>query len=70
MILLFSQRVLPVQQAAARTLCVFMRYNRKLEQRQEICSKLIQGGWMWHNGNWLIDTPMIQINSEKKNSAF
>ncbi|XP_072036473.1 serine/threonine-protein phosphatase 4 regulatory subunit 4-like [Amphiura filiformis] len=38
-----THRVLPVQLAAARTLCVFMRYNRKLEQRQEICSKLIEG---------------------------
>ncbi|XP_022081590.1 serine/threonine-protein phosphatase 4 regulatory subunit 4-like isoform X2 [Acanthaster planci] len=36
-----SHRVLPVQLAAARTMCVFMRYNRKLEQRQDMCGKLI-----------------------------
>ncbi|XP_071963727.1 serine/threonine-protein phosphatase 4 regulatory subunit 4-like [Antedon mediterranea] len=35
-------RVLPVKRAAVRTLCVFMRYNRKQEHRQEICSRLIQ----------------------------
>ncbi|XP_038046953.1 serine/threonine-protein phosphatase 4 regulatory subunit 4-like isoform X2 [Patiria miniata] len=36
-----THRVLPVQLAAARTICVFMKYNRKLEQRQDMCGKLI-----------------------------
>lgn len=39
----FLQRVLPVKLAAARTLCVFIRYNRRYEQRQELCCRLIQG---------------------------
>ena len=38
-----EQRVLPVKLAAARTLCVFIRYNRRFEQRQELCCRLIQG---------------------------
>ena len=29
--------------AAAHTLCVFIRYNRRYEQRQELCCRLIQG---------------------------
>uniref|UniRef100_A0A3B1JFZ5 Protein phosphatase 4 regulatory subunit 4 n=1 Tax=Astyanax mexicanus TaxID=7994 RepID=A0A3B1JFZ5_ASTMX len=37
-----TNNVLPVQREAARTLCVFLRYNRKQEQRQEIISKIIQ----------------------------
>ncbi|XP_033105382.1 serine/threonine-protein phosphatase 4 regulatory subunit 4-like [Anneissia japonica] len=37
-----THRVLPVKRAAVRTTCIFMRYNRKQEQRQDICSKLIQ----------------------------
>ncbi|XP_031572659.1 serine/threonine-protein phosphatase 4 regulatory subunit 4-like [Actinia tenebrosa] len=40
--LLSSNRVLPVKLAAARTLCVFIRFNRKFEQRQELCCRLIQ----------------------------
>ncbi|XP_032233153.2 serine/threonine-protein phosphatase 4 regulatory subunit 4 isoform X2 [Nematostella vectensis] len=40
--LLSSNRVLPVKLAAARTLCVFIRYNRRYEQRQELCCRLIQ----------------------------
>lgn len=40
--LLSSNRVLPVKLAAARTLCVFIRYNRRFEQRQELCCRLIQ----------------------------
>ncbi|XP_028809489.1 serine/threonine-protein phosphatase 4 regulatory subunit 4 [Denticeps clupeoides] len=37
-----TNNVLPVQREAARTLCVFLRYNRKQEQRQEIVSKVMQ----------------------------
>ena len=37
------QRVLPVKLAAAHTLCVFIRYNRRFEQRQELCCRLIKG---------------------------
>lgn len=37
------QKVLPVQKEAARTFCVFLRYNRKQEQRQEMMERLIQG---------------------------
>uniref|UniRef100_A0AAR2J203 Protein phosphatase 4, regulatory subunit 4 n=1 Tax=Pygocentrus nattereri TaxID=42514 RepID=A0AAR2J203_PYGNA len=37
-----TNNVLPVQREAARTLCVFLRYNRKQEQRQEIISKIMQ----------------------------
>lgn len=38
----FFNRVLPVKLAAARTLCVFIRYNRRSDQRQELCCRLIQ----------------------------
>ncbi|XP_026854731.2 serine/threonine-protein phosphatase 4 regulatory subunit 4 isoform X1 [Electrophorus electricus] len=37
-----TNSVLPVQREAARTLCMFLRYNRKQEQRQEIISKITQ----------------------------
>ncbi|KAK2541189.1 Ppp4r4 [Columba guinea] len=37
-----SKNVLPVQKAAARTLCVYLRYNRKQEQRHEVIQKLIE----------------------------
>ncbi|XP_030627899.1 serine/threonine-protein phosphatase 4 regulatory subunit 4 [Chanos chanos] len=37
-----TNTVLPVQREAARTLCVFLRYNRKQEQRQEIISNIMQ----------------------------
>ncbi|XP_070577703.1 serine/threonine-protein phosphatase 4 regulatory subunit 4-like isoform X15 [Ptychodera flava] len=39
---LTTNRVLPVKLAAARTICVFIRHNRKLEQRQELCCRLIE----------------------------
>ncbi|XP_077996015.1 serine/threonine-protein phosphatase 4 regulatory subunit 4-like [Glandiceps talaboti] len=39
---LTANRVLPVKRAAARTICVFVRHNRKLEQRQELCCRLIE----------------------------
>ncbi|XP_069772281.1 serine/threonine-protein phosphatase 4 regulatory subunit 4 isoform X4 [Narcine bancroftii] len=52
-----TNNVLPVQRASARTLCVFVRYNRKQEQRQEICSKLIeqlgQGKSCWNRLRFL-----------------
>uniref|UniRef100_A0A3P9M7F3 Protein phosphatase 4, regulatory subunit 4 n=1 Tax=Oryzias latipes TaxID=8090 RepID=A0A3P9M7F3_ORYLA len=40
--LLITNKVLPVQKEAARTLCTIMRYNRKQEQRQEMMERLIQ----------------------------
>ncbi|XP_032883601.1 serine/threonine-protein phosphatase 4 regulatory subunit 4 isoform X3 [Amblyraja radiata] len=52
-----TNNVLPVQRASARTLCVFVRYNRKQEQRQEICSKIIeqlgQGKSCWNRLRFL-----------------
>ncbi|CAI5684924.1 unnamed protein product [Oreochromis niloticus] len=41
-IILTTNKVLPVQKAAARTFCTFLRYNRKQEQRQEMMGRLIQ----------------------------
>lgn len=38
----FFKNVLPVQKAASRTLCIFLRYNRKQEQRHEVIQKLIE----------------------------
>ncbi|XP_071784695.1 serine/threonine-protein phosphatase 4 regulatory subunit 4-like isoform X5 [Asterias amurensis] len=46
---IIAHRVLPVQLAAAHSLCVFMRYNRRLEQRQDICGRLIEE--CCHSGN-------------------
>ncbi|XP_028513897.1 serine/threonine-protein phosphatase 4 regulatory subunit 4 [Exaiptasia diaphana] len=40
--LLSSNRVLPVKLKAAHTLCVFIRFNRRFEHRQELCCRLIQ----------------------------
>ncbi|XP_029352882.1 serine/threonine-protein phosphatase 4 regulatory subunit 4 isoform X2 [Echeneis naucrates] len=40
--LLWLQKVLPVQREAARTFCMFLRYNRKQEQRQELMERVIQ----------------------------
>ncbi|KAH0521067.1 Serine/threonine-protein phosphatase 4 regulatory subunit 4 [Microtus ochrogaster] len=40
--IMMTNNVLPVQRAAARTLCVFLRYNRKQEQRHEVIQKLIE----------------------------
>ncbi|KAG7233586.1 hypothetical protein INR49_006861 [Caranx melampygus] len=42
-IILTTNKVLPVQKEAARTFCIFLRYNRKQEQRQEMMERLIQG---------------------------
>nr|XP_014352688.1 PREDICTED: serine/threonine-protein phosphatase 4 regulatory subunit 4 isoform X2 [Latimeria chalumnae] len=39
--IIINNNVLPVQRAAAKTLCIFLRHNRKQEQRQEIINKLI-----------------------------
>ncbi|XP_066550212.1 serine/threonine-protein phosphatase 4 regulatory subunit 4 isoform X6 [Amia ocellicauda] len=52
-----TNNVLPVQRESARTLCVFLRYNRKQEQRQEIISKLVeqlgQGRSYWNRLRYL-----------------
>uniref|UniRef100_A0A8C1UHD1 Protein phosphatase 4, regulatory subunit 4 n=1 Tax=Cyprinus carpio TaxID=7962 RepID=A0A8C1UHD1_CYPCA len=52
-----TNNVLPVQREAVRTLCVFLRYNRKQEQRQEIISKikqeLAQGRSYWNRLRYL-----------------
>ncbi|KAL0967557.1 hypothetical protein UPYG_G00253750 [Umbra pygmaea] len=37
-----TNNVLPVKREATRTLCIFLRYNRKQEQRQEIIGKVLQ----------------------------
>ncbi|EDV28631.1 uncharacterized protein TRIADDRAFT_51742 [Trichoplax adhaerens] len=36
-----NQYVIPVKLAAARTLCVFLRYNTKADQKKEICQRLV-----------------------------
>ncbi|KAM3603307.1 uncharacterized protein V6R79_020124 [Siganus canaliculatus] len=41
-IILTTNKVLPVQKEAARTFCIFLRYNRKQEQRQQMMERLIQ----------------------------
>nr|XP_015206150.1 PREDICTED: serine/threonine-protein phosphatase 4 regulatory subunit 4 isoform X1 [Lepisosteus oculatus] len=52
-----TNNVLPVQRESARTLCVFLRYNRKQEQRQEIINKLVdqlgQGRSYWNRLRYL-----------------
>ncbi|XP_061117813.1 serine/threonine-protein phosphatase 4 regulatory subunit 4 isoform X6 [Conger conger] len=52
-----TNNALPVQREATRTLCVFLRYNRKLEQRQEIISKVVdqlaQGRSYWNRLRYL-----------------
>ncbi|XP_021564319.1 serine/threonine-protein phosphatase 4 regulatory subunit 4 isoform X5 [Carlito syrichta] len=52
-----NKNVLPVQKAASRTLCVFLRYNRKQEQRHEVIQKLIeqlgQGKSYWNRLRFL-----------------
>ncbi|XP_078488840.1 serine/threonine-protein phosphatase 4 regulatory subunit 4-like [Ciona intestinalis] len=40
--LLTTNHYLPVRQAAASTVCVFIRHNRKMEQRREMWDRLIQ----------------------------
>ncbi|XP_059212073.1 serine/threonine-protein phosphatase 4 regulatory subunit 4 isoform X2 [Centropristis striata] len=40
--ILTTNKVLPVQKEASRTFCMFLRYNRKQEQRQEMMERLIQ----------------------------
>ncbi|KAM4664271.1 LOW QUALITY PROTEIN: serine/threonine-protein phosphatase 4 regulatory subunit 4 [Discoglossus pictus] len=55
--IILTNTVLPVQKAAARTLCTFLRYNRKQEQRLEIIQKLIeqlcQGKSYWNRLRFL-----------------
>ncbi|TKC42517.1 hypothetical protein EI555_000998 [Monodon monoceros] len=52
-----NKNVLPVQKAASRTLCIFLRYNRKQEQRHEVIQKLIeqlgQGKSYWNRLRFL-----------------
>ncbi|XP_033892676.3 serine/threonine-protein phosphatase 4 regulatory subunit 4-like isoform X3 [Acipenser ruthenus] len=52
-----TNNVLPVQRQSARTLCVFLRYNRKQEQRQEVINKLVdqlgQGRSYWNRLRFL-----------------
>ncbi|XP_048829757.1 serine/threonine-protein phosphatase 4 regulatory subunit 4 isoform X1 [Brienomyrus brachyistius] len=52
-----TNNVLPVQREAARTLCIFLRYNRKQEQRQEIVGKVVeqlaQGKSYWNRLRYL-----------------
>ncbi|EHB01757.1 Serine/threonine-protein phosphatase 4 regulatory subunit 4 [Heterocephalus glaber] len=40
--IMMTNNVLPVQKAASRTLCIFLRYNRKQEQKHEVIQKLIE----------------------------
>ncbi|XP_027725931.1 serine/threonine-protein phosphatase 4 regulatory subunit 4 isoform X1 [Vombatus ursinus] len=55
--IIITNNVLPVQKAASRTLCIFLRYNRKQEQRHEIIQKLIeqlgQGKSYWYRLRFL-----------------
>ncbi|EDL18825.1 RIKEN cDNA 8430415E04, isoform CRA_b [Mus musculus] len=55
--IMMTNNVLPVQRAAARTLCIFLRYNRKQEQRHEVIQKLIeqlgQGKSYWNRLRFL-----------------
>ncbi|XP_062523432.1 serine/threonine-protein phosphatase 4 regulatory subunit 4-like isoform X2 [Corticium candelabrum] len=40
--LLSSKHVLPVKLAAGRALCIFICHNRRKEQRQDMCSRIIE----------------------------
>ncbi|XP_036171659.1 serine/threonine-protein phosphatase 4 regulatory subunit 4 isoform X2 [Myotis myotis] len=55
--IMMTNKVLPVQKAASRTLCIFLRYNRKQEQRLEVIQKLIeqlgQGKSYWNRLRFL-----------------
>ncbi|KAM5129258.1 serine/threonine-protein phosphatase 4 regulatory subunit 4 [Mantella aurantiaca] len=55
--IILNNNVLPVQKAASRTLCIFLRYNRKQEQRHEIIQKLVeqlgQGKSYWNRQRFL-----------------
>ncbi|XP_015683129.1 serine/threonine-protein phosphatase 4 regulatory subunit 4, partial [Protobothrops mucrosquamatus] len=55
--IIMTNNVLPVQRAAARTLCIYLRYNRKQEQRYEVIQKLIeqlgQGKSYWNRLRFL-----------------
>ncbi|XP_053331653.1 serine/threonine-protein phosphatase 4 regulatory subunit 4 isoform X2 [Spea bombifrons] len=54
---ILTNSVLPVQKAAARTLCIFLRYNRKQEQRNEVIQNLVeqlcQGKSYWNRLRFL-----------------
>ncbi|XP_004681650.1 PREDICTED: serine/threonine-protein phosphatase 4 regulatory subunit 4 isoform X2 [Condylura cristata] len=55
--IMMTNNVLPVQKAASRTLCIFLRYNRKQDQRLEVIQKLIeqlgQGKSYWNRLRFL-----------------
>ncbi|XP_004837113.1 serine/threonine-protein phosphatase 4 regulatory subunit 4 isoform X2 [Heterocephalus glaber] len=55
--IMMTNNVLPVQKAASRTLCIFLRYNRKQEQKHEVIQKLIeqlgQGKSYWNRLRFL-----------------
>ncbi|XP_060036948.1 serine/threonine-protein phosphatase 4 regulatory subunit 4 isoform X3 [Erinaceus europaeus] len=55
--IVMTNNVLPVQKAASRTLCIFLRYNRKQDQRHEVIQKLIeqlgQGKSYWNRLRFL-----------------
>ncbi|XP_069853760.1 serine/threonine-protein phosphatase 4 regulatory subunit 4 isoform X2 [Dipodomys merriami] len=55
--IMMTNNVLPVQKAASRTLCIFLRYNRKQDQRHEVIQKLIeqlgQGKSYWNRLRFL-----------------
>ncbi|XP_006879158.1 PREDICTED: serine/threonine-protein phosphatase 4 regulatory subunit 4 isoform X1 [Elephantulus edwardii] len=55
--IMMTINVLPVQKAASRTLCIFLRFNRKQEQRHEVIQKLIeqlgQGKSYWNRLRFL-----------------
>ncbi|XP_065051752.1 serine/threonine-protein phosphatase 4 regulatory subunit 4-like [Rhopilema esculentum] len=40
--LLSSNRVIPVKKAAGRTLCAFIKNNKRTDQRNELCKRIIQ----------------------------
>lgn len=42
-IITYLQVVLPVRQAAAYSLCLFIRFNRRQDQRNELISWIIEG---------------------------
>ena len=37
------QRVIPVKKAAGKTLCVLIKNNKRTDQRNELCKRIIQG---------------------------
>uniref|UniRef100_A0A3Q3K1I0 Serine/threonine-protein phosphatase 4 regulatory subunit 4 n=2 Tax=Monopterus albus TaxID=43700 RepID=A0A3Q3K1I0_MONAL len=69
-VILTTNKVLPVQKEAARTFCMFLRYNRKQEQRQDMMERLIQdlaqGRSYWNRLRFLdVCETAIEIFSRK-----